>query len=62
MAARRIDFTQMNSQMTVFGFGRLRGEKHLATAPRSFSIGFLESTEHAEIDRTMERLLGAEAK
>lgn len=50
-------FYQMEKAMTVFGFGRHRGEKHLATVPRSFSIGFLETTEHAEIDRTMRRLL-----
>jgi hypothetical protein len=50
-------FYQMDKQMTVFGFGRLRGEKHLATVPRSFSIGFLETTEHAEIDRVMRRVL-----
>jgi hypothetical protein len=50
-------FYQMNKQMTVFGFGRLRGEKHLATVPRSFSIGFLETTGHAAIDAAMRRLL-----
>ncbi|MDO8544728.1 MAG: hypothetical protein Q7S40_30160 [Opitutaceae bacterium] len=48
-------FYQMDRQMTVFGFGRMRGEKHLATVPRQFSIGFLETTAHAEIGRAMEK-------
>jgi hypothetical protein len=46
-------FYQMNRQMTVFGFGRLRGEKHLTSVPRSFSIGFLETTRHAEISAAL---------
>lgn len=50
-------FYQMNKEMTVFGFGRMRGEKHLASVPRQFSIGFLETTDHAEISRlVLERL------
>jgi hypothetical protein len=43
--------------MTVFGFGRNRGEKHLASVPRSFSIGFAETTDHAEISRRLDALL-----
>jgi hypothetical protein len=54
-------YYQMEKKMTVFGFGRLRGEKHLATVPRRFSIGFLETIEHAEIARAMERILGGHA-
>jgi hypothetical protein len=50
-------FYQMNRQMTVFGFGRMRGEKHLASVPRQFSIGFLETDQHAEISRAMEKML-----
>ena len=50
-------FYQMNREMTVFGFGRLRGEKHLASVPRQFSIGFLETTKHAEINRLMLEML-----
>ena len=49
-------FYQMNREMTVFGFGRMRGEKHLAVVPRSFSIGFLETTDHAEIGRAVLKL------
>jgi hypothetical protein len=52
-------FYQMEKKMTVFGFGRHRGEKHLASVPRSFSIGFLETTDHAEIGRAMTGLLAA---
>jgi hypothetical protein len=49
-------FYQMNKEMTVFGFGRLRGEKHLASVPRQFSIGFLETTDHAAISEAMGRI------
>ncbi|WP_179333888.1 hypothetical protein [Winogradskyella costae] len=45
--------------MTVFGFGRHNGEtttKHLTTAD-TFSIGFVESTEHADIDKTVRDIL-----
>ena len=52
-------FYQMNRQMTVFGFGRQRGDKHLATVPRLFPIGLLETTDHAAIGRMLERLLHA---
>jgi hypothetical protein len=50
-------FYAMDRQMTVFGFGRRRAEKHLATVPRQFSIGLLDTTEHAGIARAMTRLL-----
>jgi hypothetical protein len=49
-------FYQMEKKMTVFGFGRNRGEKHLSSVPRSFSIGFLETTDHAEITRLLASL------
>jgi hypothetical protein len=50
-------FYQMDKKMTVFGFGRNRGEKHLTSVPRSFSIGMLETTDHTEIGKSIERLL-----
>lgn len=46
-------FYQMDRQMTVFGFGRQRLEKHLATVPQQFSIGFLETADHAQIARRL---------
>lgn len=52
-------FYQMDRQMTVFGFGRQRLDKHLASVPQHFSIGFLETTIHAEIARELETLIGA---
>ena len=42
-------FYQMNQEMTVFGFGRKGLTKYLDSVPQSFSIGFIESTEHAAI-------------
>ena len=50
-------FYQMNRQMTVFGFGRFGVEKYLASVPQRFTIGFLETTKHADINRRMKRLL-----
>lgn len=50
-------FYQMEQQMTVFGFGRKGIEKFLKTVPQSFSIGFLETTNHADIGREMSKLL-----
>lgn len=52
-------FYQMDRQMTVFGFGRQRLEKHLATVPQRFSIGFVETTEHAGISAAVEKILPA---
>jgi hypothetical protein len=49
-------FYQMKGQMTVFGFGRKGLEKYLTTVPQSFSIGFLEATEHPEIAKALKRL------
>lgn len=42
--------------MTVFGFGRSEQGKHLDT-PQTFSIGFVESTEYAEVEKTVKQLL-----
>ncbi len=39
----------MNWEMTVFGFGRNRLEKHLTTPGPSFSLGFIESSDPHEI-------------
>ena len=50
-------FYQMDKQMTVFGFGRVRGEKYLTSVPQRFSIGFVETTNHAEISAALERIL-----
>lgn len=50
-------FYQMDRQMTVFGFGRQRLEKHLATVPQRFSIGFVETTEHGGISTAVEKIL-----
>jgi hypothetical protein len=49
-------FYQMQQQMTVFGFGRRGLEKFLDSAPQRFSIGFIESTDHAAIGRQITRL------
>jgi hypothetical protein len=50
-------FYQMDRQMIVFGFGRRGIEKHLASVPQRFTIGFLETTSHHEISRRIKRLL-----
>ncbi len=50
-------FYQMDKQMTVFGFGRLKGAKHIDAVPRQFSIGFLETINHAEITRELAHTL-----
>jgi len=43
--------------MTVFGFGRSdQGSKHLDT-PQTFSIGFIESTDYTEVEKTVLQLL-----
>ena len=42
-------FYQMQSKMTVFGFGRDGMQKLLRSVPQSFSIRFIESTDHATI-------------
>ncbi len=43
--------------MTVFGFGRGPGPSALLKGPLSFSIGFLETTDHAEIMEHLEKEL-----
>jgi hypothetical protein len=48
-------FWQMDGEMTVFGFGReYRCCGSYLRGPRSFLIGFAESTAHAEIRRVIE--------
>ncbi len=42
-------FYQMEKKMTVFGFGREGMKKYLDSVPQSFSIGFIESTDHRKI-------------
>lgn len=49
-------FYQMESQMTVFGFGRSGLEKFFETVPRQFSIGFIESTNRSDIKAVVEQL------
>ena len=39
----------MRREMTVFGFGRHRGEKFIDSVPQRFSIGLLETTDPAAI-------------
>ena len=50
-------FYQMNRHMTVFGFGRKGLEKYLYNVPQSFSIGFIESTNHCEISRFINSII-----
>ena len=49
-------FYQMDGEMTVFGFGREYKccAKSLTAAPAEFTIGFVESTEHAAIATAVE--------
>ena len=42
--------------MTVLGFGRRNKDKFLDTL-QTFSIGFIESNDYAEIDRTIKRII-----
>ena len=42
--------------MTVLGFGRRNKDKYLTT-DQTFSIGFVESTEYFEIEKTMHQLI-----
>jgi hypothetical protein len=42
--------------MTVFGFGRMNKEKYLDT-PQTFSIGFVESSDYAKVQRSIEKVL-----
>jgi hypothetical protein len=43
--------------MTVFGFGRMGTHKYLDSAAQSFDIGFLETTDHAEVNDAMKTQL-----
>ena len=48
----------MENNMTVFGFGRLKLESYLTSAPAQFTVGFLE-TQNAEQVQGFLRTLGA---
>lgn len=48
-------FHQMDSKMTVFGFGRAGLTKFLNSVPQMFAIGFLETTNHMEISELLEQ-------
>ena len=50
-------FYQMDRQMTVFGFGREGMQKFLQTTPQSFSIGFVESTDHPAVAQTVDEFV-----
>lgn len=51
-----LDEYYMRPYMTVFGFGRNDGNKYFDT-PKRFSIGFIESTEYAEVAQSIGNLL-----
>ena len=42
--------------MTVLGFGRENKDKFLTTV-QTFSIGFVESVEYSEIEKTVKKIL-----
>jgi hypothetical protein len=53
----------MEHRMTVFGFGRQGINKFLGSVPQQFSIGFLETTNHAAVSQALsERLKDAAAQ
>ena len=49
-------FYQMEMKLTVFGFGRQGLGKFLDHVPQSVSIGFLETTNHTEVGRALDKL------
>ncbi len=50
-------FYEMQRNMTVFGFGRAGLRKYLDRVPRSFSIGFLETTDPEEMHQKLTSLM-----
>jgi len=48
-------YYNMRDEMTVFGFGREGGKKFLDTS-QSFSIGFVESTDHQQVSDKIEAI------
>lgn len=50
-------FYQMQKKMTVFGFGRKGIDKYLDSVPQSFSIAFVESTDHEAIDTAAQLMI-----
>ena len=51
-----LDEYYMRPYMTVFGFGRNDGNKYFDT-PKTFSIGFVESTEYSVVEQAIGRVL-----
>ena len=51
-----LDEYYMRPYMTVFGFGRNDGNKYFST-PKTFSIGFVESTNYLAVENTINELL-----
>lgn len=51
-----LDEYYMRPYMTVFGFGRNDGNKYF-DAPKTFSIGFVESTDYATVEQTIQQVL-----
>ena len=47
----------MDGQMTVFGFGRDGIKKYIDQVPWQFSIGFIKSTDHKKIEKTIHKLI-----
>lgn len=54
----QLDEYYMRPYMTVFGFGRNNGNKYF-DRPKSFSIGFIESTDYQLIDQTINQTVSA---
>ena len=44
----------MNKEMTVFGFGRDRVNKHLQLVPDQFTVGFCESSDFGTVSRAVQ--------
>lgn len=51
-----LDEYYMRPYMTVFGFGRNDSEKYFTT-PKTFSIGFVESTNYLDVENTIKEIL-----
>jgi hypothetical protein len=51
-----LDEYYMRPYMTVFGFGRNDGNKYFTT-PKTFSIGFVDSTDYIGVKHAVEKIL-----
>lgn len=51
-----LDEYYMRPYMTVFGFGRNDGNKYF-DSPKTFSIGFIESTQYSEVEQVIREVL-----